>query len=189
MTIRHPLKSSRALPGLWLISDARNDAVLDKVLLALPPGSGVVFRHYHLPLSQRRARFERLKRIGRRRGHVVALSGPAEMARRWGADAIYGAPPRLQRRAGLARLATVHSLLELAAAHRAGADTIFLSPIFETRSHPGGGALGPLRAATIAQRSLCPVILLGGMTEKRWKRMRALPCVDGWAAIDGLSTA
>jgi thiamine-phosphate pyrophosphorylase len=81
------------------------------------------------------------------------------------------------------RLITVHSLRELAAAHRARADAVLLSPVFETRSHPGAKVLGPVRFRLIAARSRVPVIALGGMNSRRAKRAGARK----WAAIDGIA--
>ena len=177
------VKKSQTLPMLWLISDARNDAVLETALQALPRGSGFVFRHYHLPPKERRARFATLWRIAKARGHVVALAGAARMARRWRADAAYGAPARVAGARGMVRIATVHSLRELAAAHRARADLVMLSPVFATRSHPGAKSLGEVGARALARQALVPVVMLGGMTARRARRMA--PC--GWAAIDGRS--
>ncbi len=176
------------LPRLWLISDARNDAMLERALRRLPRGSGLVFRHYHLPPAQRRLRFDRLARIARGRGHVVALSGTALQARQWGADAIYGPPEAMRGANGLMRLATVHSLRELGEARRAGADAVLVSPVFPTRSHPGDAVLGPVRALMLAREAGCPAILLGGMNARRFRGFRGVPHAHGWAAIDGLST-
>ena len=172
------------LPSLWLISDARNDAGLERALARLPRGSGFIYRHYHLPDPERLARFRQLRRIARGRGHVVILADSALTAREWGADGIYGAPrSRYPRRAGLLHLATAHDLAELGLAARLGADAALLSPVFPTNSHPGGSVLGPVRFRLIARQSRLPVIALGGMTPERartldWPR---------WAAIDGLS--
>lgn len=82
-------------------------------------------------------------------------------------------------------LATAHSLREIAAAHRAHADAILLSPVFPTRSHPGARALGPPRFRLLAARSRVPVIALGGMDRARARRLQHAH----WAAIDGLATA
>lgn len=172
------------LPRLWLITDARNDAVLERALAALPRGSGLVYRHYHLPDAERRARFGALRRAARARGHVVVLADAADTAQRWGAGGIYRSPQGLTpRRAGLIRLATVHSLREIALANRRGADAVLLSPVFATRSHPGGTSLGPVRFRLMARVACTPVIALGGMTPLR---ARALGWAR-WAAIDGLS--
>lgn len=169
-----------ALPQLWLLSDARNDAGLETGLRRLPRGSGFVFRHYHLPPPQRRARFAALARLARACGHVVILSGSAAEARRWGADGAYGAAARIGPGADVIRLATVHSLAQLGRARRA--DAVLLSPVFPTRSHPGAGLLGPLRFRLIALRAQAPVIALGGMNPRTARRLGQAR----WAAIDGL---
>jgi thiamine-phosphate pyrophosphorylase len=169
-------KTGQPLPPIWLISDARNDAVLERALMRLPRGSGFIFRHYHLASAERQARFRTLARIARRCGHVVVLAGTAAQARRRGADGAYGANLHCGP-AGL-RLVTAHGLRDLRRAARA--DLILLSPVFQTRSHPGAKSLGSLRFRLLAARSRVPVIALGGMNRQRaaalgWPR---------WAAID-----
>lgn len=153
----------RGLPNLWLLSDERNDAALEQALTRLPRGSGFVFRHYHLPPRERRARFEKLARIAHGRGHVVILAGHVHR--------------------DLPRLATAHSLREIARANRTGTDAVLLSPVFPTRSHPGAKALGPLRFRLLAARAAMPVIALGGMNVRTARRLGW----PRWAAIDGLS--
>jgi thiamine-phosphate pyrophosphorylase len=191
-----------ALPALWLVTDARNDARLAEALARLPRGSGMIYRHYHLAPAARRARYEQLARIARRRGHTVVLSGTVREARCWKAHGVYCAPAHAGASAGgvvpnwvapgglrpppargrALRLITAHSLREVAAARRARADALVLSPVFATRSHPGARTLGPLRFRLLAARAGAPVIALGGMDARRalW-----LGCAH-WAAIDGL---
>lgn len=168
------MHARQPFPALWLISDARNDAGLERALARLPRGSGFIFRHYHLPPVERRARFAMLARAARARGHMVVLAGDARMARRWGADAAYGAGQTL---------ATAHSLNELAAANRRGAMAVLLSPVFATRSHPGAATLGPVRFRLLAARAIAPVIALGGMNRDSARRLKW----HRWAAIDGLT--
>ncbi len=171
-------------PSIWLISDARNDAVREQVILRLPRGAGLIFRHYHLPEGDRHIRFKALARLARQRGMCVALAGTARQARRWGADLAYGSPKSVTQGPALPRLVTAHSLREMAAARRARASALVMSPVFPTRSHPGAPTLGPLRFRLLAARAGLPVIALGGMNRHR---ARALACAQ-WAAIDGLST-
>ena len=171
-----------ACPDLWAISDARNDAALERSLARLPRGSGLVFRHYHLGGKARRRRFERLARIARLHGHAVVLAGDARAARRWRAQGAYGAPATLAGGPACLRLVTVHSLRELGAAQRARAHAVLLSPVFPTRSHPGGKTLGPLRFRLIARHARVPVIALGGMDRARARHLRW----PKWAAIDGI---
>ncbi len=168
--------NGQALPLLWLLSDARNDAGLEGALRALPERSGFVFRHYHLDPEARRKRFDELVAIARACGHVVILSGGED----WGADGHYGAPESLG--SGL-RLATAHDGEEIEAAVEAKADGIFLSPVFPTASHPGGATLGPMGFSVLAQQSPVPVIALGGMNAARARELNW----PRWAAIDGLS--
>lgn len=170
MSPRHPVSK------IWLVSDARNDAALERALKHLPRGSGLIFRHYHLPPPERRARFKQLRRLARQHGHRMVLSGSAAEARHWGADGAYGAD--LSSGGSTLRLVTVHSLRELRRAHRA--DAVLLSPVFPTRSHPGGKVLGPVRWRAIAALSPVPVIALGGMTARRARRIGA----ERWAGID-----
>jgi thiamine-phosphate pyrophosphorylase len=175
-------KRQPALPSIWLVSDARNDAALEHILRRLPHGSGVVFRHYHLAPVERRQRFIRLKRLARSRGHKVALAGGPAEARRRGAEAAYGPPRSLARGPAMLRLVTAHSMRELAQAMRARADAILLSPVYATRSHPGRRALGPVKFRLLTARAKVPVIALGGMNQRRARQLDAAY----WAAVDGL---
>ena len=184
MAVRQNQTLQKSLPGLWLLSDERNDGDLEGALRRLPRGSGFIYRHYHLPDPDRYHRFYALRRIAKSRGHLVILADSALTASDWGADGVYGAPLALwPRRAGLLQLATAHNLQEIAAAKRKGADAILLSPVFPTRSHPGGTVLGPVRFRLLAQHSRVPVIALGGMSAAHAERLEW----DRWAAIDGLS--
>lgn len=181
MDKRQTLKR-RPLPRLWLVSDARNDAGLETALRRLPRGSGFVFRHYHLAPEERRRRFRALARVARQRGHLAILAGPAALAKHWGADGSYGATHG-GKAAGALHLATAHTLAELGAARRDGANAVLLSPAFPTRSHPGQPALGPVRFRLLAAQAGLPVIALGGVNRATARRL-AWP---RWAAIDGLS--
>lgn len=177
------MDQGQTLPLLWLLSDARNDAKLERALAALPRGSGFVFRHYHLDPVQRRARFDRLADLGRQNGHRIVLAGNVQDSAAWGADGVYGTVGQIAPLDAGLRLGTVHGGDELQAANRAGIDGVFLSPVFPTRSHPGQKTLGLQRFRVLAQQALIPVIALGGMTAERareldWPR---------WGAIDGLA--
>ena len=172
----------QALPALWLISDARNDAALDEALRQLPRGSGFVFRHYHLNDQARRKRFRQLASIARASDHLAILSGHADLAVEWGADGVYGPPGKLGNRPGLLRFATAHDAGEILLANRAMVDGVFLSPVFPTRSHKGGACLGISHFKALALQAEMPVIALGGMNAERAKELDW----PRWAAIDGL---
>lgn len=171
------------LPDLWLLSDARNDEVLEDAMIRLPRGSGFVFRHYHLPADRREERFRRLSALAKELDHLVALSDTPEIADAWDAPAIYGPVGRVGSREDLMRIATVHDAGEIEQANALGVDAVMLSPVFPTRSHPDGSSLGRDRFLALASLAQMPVIALGGMTGARAAAMGW----DRWAAIDGLS--
>lgn len=168
---------------MWLVSDARNDAMLEQAIARLPRGSGLIFRHYHLAQAQRRARLTALARLIHARGGVVVLAGDMALARAWGADGAYGAAALVGPGGRGLRLITAHSLRDIAGARRVRADAILLSPAFPTRSHPGAAALGVVAWRGLARHCGVPVIALGGMTAARARQIGAAH----WAAIDGLS--
>lgn len=182
-------RHARALPRLWLFTDERiADAALLRAISRLPRGSGVVFRHYGLGRAERRALFAAVAVFARRRGLMLLAVGEVVPGR--GADGVHRPAhgrtrARARSRTGIVS-ATVHTQRDMAAARRARADILFLSPVFPTRSHPGGRTLGLWRFAALARRAHCPVIALGGITEARFRRLKPLGAC-GWAAIDALS--
>ena len=167
----------RHLPELWMMTDERQGKQLWVALDRLPRGAGVVFRHYSLERAQRKALFERVSRIARKRGLLLLVAGASMGERSWQVDGVHG-----RQGPGL-RSASVHNLSEIRAAERNGADLLFLSPVFATRSHPGAPSLGPLRFAWLARQTQLPVIALGGMDAHRVNRLNKSG-MYGWAAID-----
>jgi thiamine-phosphate pyrophosphorylase len=172
-----------ALPRLWLMTDERMGEALWTSLAALPKGSGVVFRHYGS--SDREHLFKAVQRIAKARRLVVVVAGPEKLARRWQSAGSHG---RSAHRTIRLRTAPVHSFRELIAAERTGADLLFVSPVFETRSHAGAKALGRVRFGQLIRKAKTPVIALGGITKTRAKSLGGFG-IWGWAAIDALTQA
>ena len=169
MRRRHP-----PVPRLWLMTDERMGEALWAALERLPRGSGVVFRHYRLPSAERHALFARVARIARKRGLVLVRAGTVRMRGEMGAHAASGR--------GL-RTAPAHSRGEAVAAIRAGAQALFVSPVFPTRSHPGARTLGRARLGLLIRGLPVPVIALGGMDARKAAGLRQIG-IHGWAAID-----
>ncbi|RIA44390.1 thiamine-phosphate diphosphorylase [Hephaestia caeni] len=170
MPRRHP-------PRLWLMTDERLGESLWTALDNLPPGAGIVFRHYRTPLAERRRLFAAVQAIADRRGLVLVRAGADRLAAR--EDGVHNAARRPER--GLLTRA-VHARREAIAAARVGADLIFVSPVFATRSHPGAAVLGVARARAIARTFPGAAIALGGVTPARGRRMMRFGFY-GWAAI------
>jgi thiamine-phosphate pyrophosphorylase len=152
------MKRRQPLPTQWLVADERAGEQMWAAVRKLPLGSGVLVLHRSLPKGERAALLSKLRRIARRRGLVIA-------------DEVAGASAR------------VHDLAELRRASLRGAHLLFLSPMFATRSHPGWKALPRMKAAAMIRLAPMPVLALGGMNERRFRRVERLG-FQGWAGID-----
>lgn len=159
------------------MTDERMGDALWPALRRLPPGSGVVFRHYATPAAARRALARKVRRVATARRLILVIAGTPVIA----ADGVHGKA----RTKGL-RTWPAHSRREVDAGARAKADALFISPVYPTHSHKGAPALGPARALKIGRGLKMPVIALGGMTAKRWRRIKHQG-YHGWAAIDALT--
>jgi len=156
------------------MTDPRSGDRLWDALERLPRGSGVIFRHYLLPLPERRALFARIAKVARRRGLVLLRAGADRMPGEMGTHG--------RRGHGLTTW-PVHSRRDVGTAIRAGADALLVSPVFPTRSHPGAPALGPARFGLFVRGLDVPVIALGGMHARNARRLQSMG-IHGWAAID-----
>jgi len=186
------MRPRQPLPRLWLMTDERQTdgregiAPLLRAIARLPRGAGIVFRHHRTPAGVRRAFYEEVRALARRRGLVLVLAGPTRQAVGWRADGAHGRGRHKGAARGLIRTAPVHDARELASAHAARVDLIFVSPLFPTRSHPGTRTLGRVRFGLLAARARVPVAALGGMTERRARGLARFG-IHGWAAIDAWS--
>jgi thiamine-phosphate pyrophosphorylase len=142
------------------------DALLPSIL-ALPRGSGVIFRHYGLNKMARRALFARVEAVARKRRLVVLIGGEDHGRHRGSITA------------------PVHSIRERIAAERNKAALLFVSPLYPTASHPSGKALGRVRFGMLIHGAKCPIIALGGMDKRRARALQSFG-IYGWAAIDAL---
>ena len=152
------MRRRQTVPSRWLVLDERLGEQLWPSVERLPRGAGVLLLHHRLGRRKRARLLERLRRIAHRRGLVLVD------------EALGGA-------------ARVHDLHEIRAARLKGADLLFVSPLFATRSHPEMRPLPRMRAAALARLAGRHAIALGGMNETRFGAVRALG-FQGWAGID-----
>jgi thiamine-phosphate pyrophosphorylase len=160
-------RHSSKLPRLWLMTDERMGEALLPSIRALPRGSGVIFRHYKLPRDARRTLLERVRRAAARKRLVLLEAGKGHGRHRG------------------AVTAPVHNIRERIAAERAGAQLLFVSPVFETASHRGAKPLGRVKFGILVRGARCPVVALGGMNTRRARALSEFG-IYGWAGIDAL---
>jgi len=192
----HRRNRPSGLPPLWLFTDARRVADPRPVVARLPKGlAGVVLRHDGV--AGRAALGRDLARLCRARRLRLVVAGDPRLAASLGAGVHLrggrwpaGAPVLRRRRRGVLLTSSAHGLAELRRAARAGADLVFLSPAFATRSHPGAAALGPLRWGRLARGAMLPVAALGGIGGASVRRLprglcRAAAAIEALAEVGG----
>jgi thiamine-phosphate pyrophosphorylase len=146
------------VPRQWLVADDRIGGDLWPALRELPRGSGVLLLYRDLKKGERARLLAKLRRIARARQLVVVDEAAGEAAR-------------------------VHNLSELRRAGSAKIPVLFVSPVFATRSHPDWVPLKRQRLASLVRLSVAPVIALGGMDARRFRKVEPLG-LAGWAGID-----
>jgi thiamine-phosphate pyrophosphorylase len=163
------------LPRVVLISERRVVPIeeLERRCASSDERLVVLVRDKDLPRGSRLALAEGAVAIGKEHHHFVWIAEDLELALEVGADGVHlgsGATPERAaavRAKGLWLSVACHSVAEVAARERElGADSVFLSPIFET---PGKGA--PLGLAALEEatrtRTKTRIVALGGITPER----------------------
>lgn len=170
-------------PRHWLMTDQRIGEQLWEAIDHLPRGSGgIVFRHHGLGSEDRLALGKRIAKAAAERELKLAVSGSLSLANELGAMLIHNPVDP----GDLPLSVSVHDEGDAARARRLGASLAFISPVHDTRSHPGAPSLGSDRAASLARLIDCPAIALGGMNAARFDALeKALPGLFyGFAGID-----
>lgn len=168
------------LPPLWYFTDVRRCPDSLPVVRCLPPClAGVVFRHDGI--AGRAELGAALARLCRARRIALVVAGDPALASRLRA----GLHLRDGRRPGRGAWLRARSALLTSSAHdargvrravEAGAELIFISPAFPTASHPGAGALGPVRWARLAAAARGRAAALGGLDGGTIGRLRGTSC-------------
>ena len=168
--LAHRLKTASAfagspLPALWFLTDEARAGDPIVAARALPPGTGMVLRHYGAPNRAELA--VALAAIAHERGLFLLVGADPSLARAVRAHGVHLPRRELAHQVrpsiGGWRTLSAHSRRELEDALRWRPDAVFLSPVFATESHPSAAALGPSRFAALARDCPVPVIGLGGL--------------------------
>jgi len=178
-----------ALPPLVLMTDDERLPDPHAAASHLPRGSLIVLRAREK--TRRRDLAASLARIAGQRGLYLLIADDPELAcsahgahfpeARAGEIAQWRA-----RRPRLFLTASAHSLCAAMRAATFGADAVFLSPVFPTKSHPERAALGAMRLRLIAACVPVPIYALGGIDETNVLRLTGAR-LAGIAAIGVLA--
>ena len=195
------LPASTARPGLprfLALTDMKRAPDPFLLLPMLPKNCGLIWRAYEQPLS--RSQIQSLSHAAKR-SHVplflatsdryhrpapsLHLHLPEHRLNSRHTDGMFRAEQRVNSQTVIT--AAAHSERAVIAAARAGVDAVLISPVFPTRSHPGGGVLGIIRFAALAHlaRSLgLAVYALGGINDAAKLRRLNTSGATGVAGID-----
>lgn len=190
-TLRPARAGRKTLPRLFFFTDPARVPDPEAVLRRLPRGAGVVYRAFGAPDAVQRGR--RLVRIAQSRGLLLLAGADAALAARIGADGVH-LPERVARlaiglkraRAGWIVTCAAHSAPAIVRARRAGADAVFVSPVFASASPSAGRPLGLLRFAELVRGARLPVFALGGI-DAATARQIARSGAAGLAAVEALT--
>ena len=182
MAAQYLKKHSGASPPFTLafMTDCTRAPNPELIARALPPNSAIVLRDYAHP--DRHALARRLRIISAQRKCLLLVGADTELAKDVGADGVHSpnwhnSPPGF----GISSVAC-HNPEELKRPAAMRADVIFLSPAFETKSHPGTTPLGLANFKRLAGEAPAPVLALGGVAHENSRRLRG-PNIAGLAAI------
>jgi len=195
MTVANTRPGLNTAPSILLVTDEIRLPDPLEAMGILPPGAGVLLRHYGT--DQRRNMAKAVAALARRRRLVLIVAGDWRLAAELGAEGLHlpeglarhgllaGALGWVRRRRRLLLIAC-HGAMALGRARNLEADAALLSPVFPTASHPGAACIGPVRFGLWARRAGLPIIALGGMSKRH---LRRLPrgTAAGMAAIGSLS--
>lgn len=153
----------------------------------LPAGSVIILRDYDIECREALGR--KLMISCRRHRFRLLVAGDWRLAWKLGAHGVHLPEWQLRRKMswipkpGWFITAAAHSQDALVLAAKQGAHAALLSPVFQTASHPGAPAMGPLRFAHQIRQAPLQVYGLGGITSSNIKRLKW----SGAAGISGIS--
>ena len=183
-------RNGRALPRAWFMTDPKRTPHPERIVARLPPGFGVIYRHFGA--KDRFEVGERLARICRSRRLVLLVSADPELARRIGADGVHWPEARLRRRSPAqsapgSRPPRRTRAPAIARAARLGVDAAILSAVFESAQLVGGRADGGAALSDArSRRARLPVYALGGDHAAQRRARHDARDAAGWAAIDAV---
>lgn len=162
---------------------------------AMPAGSILCLREYDHP--DRAALAADLAEICRKRSLHLLIGASVDLALKVNAFGVHVPEGLWGKRQGQLWKARVRGLRITTAVHSAAAaraartspiaaDAVTLSPVFDTKSHPGVRTLGPLGLSKLLHEvAPLPAYALGGIHADNARR--AMACADSWVNLIGVA--
>ena len=169
-----PILRALELPALYAISNVAELGVelfMAKLQARLDEGLRLIqLREKDLLRGAFRELAQRVVSLAHARGAKVLINGDLVLAQEVGADGVHLTSTQLaefkDRPAIKWCAVSCHNADELRLAEALGCDFAMLSPVLQTRSHPGAQHLGWDNFSAIASGSSIPVYALGGLKQE-----------------------
>ncbi|MBL41681.1 MAG: hypothetical protein CMM49_03355 [Rhodospirillaceae bacterium] len=183
------VKNLRSYPTLWFFTDNSRNPDPYTILNQLPKNSGIVFRDYFI--QKRNYKAAKMAEFCRKKQLILIIGGDAKLALQVGAAGVHIPEfnkqilPYLKSKNSNWIISTsVHDRRSYRKVQTLGANIIFLSPVFNTSSHPDKRPLGKLYISRLVREFGVFSIALGGINSKTACSLTGTG-VNGIAAISG----
>lgn len=185
--VRQDNHLGQTLPIWFAMTDHERLADPTSLISNLPQNSALIIRD--LDINRQSETIRRLTPLCRKYA-ITLMASLSRPPRRLLSDGIHIPEKSLYywKQTDILRLqpklitTSAHSIGSVHRAARFGVDACLLSPVFPTKSHTNGVALGMPRFATLCQQTKLPIIGLGGISPERVRRV----ILGGAAGIAGI---
>ncbi|MEL7481361.1 MAG: thiamine phosphate synthase [Pseudomonadota bacterium] len=170
------------LPPFLILTDPERTPEPDALARGLPPGCGLIYRHFGARDAEKVARH--LAEVCRAQSLVFLIGNDPQLALAVQADGVHWPERRLKDAArwrSRLRLMTAaaHSAPAIRRARRAGTDAVLVSPVFPSRSKSAGAPIGSARFRSLARSTALPVYGLGGVNLVNARRIAPFAGLSG----------
>lgn len=177
------------LPPLFALTDPRRTPDPIKLALALPNGSGLIYRHFG-EASRAKIAFN-LAKIARRKHLSLLIGNDPQLALKVRAAGVHWPEARLhEARKWRSRFCLMtgaaHTRRALAQAAQTGLDGALLSTVYNSKSPSAKAPMGAHKFRQLAANSPLPVYALGGVNAETAGKISK---TGGMAMIGGINKA
>jgi len=174
------------LPPLLFLTDPKRTPDPVAIVPTLPPGSGIIYRHFGA--SKRASVARQLRYICAQSEIRFIIAGDPVLATHVGAYGVHWPEANLTearkwRGCFPLQTASAHTPSAIRRAANSGMDAVLFSTVFPSNSPSASSPHGAQRTRTVARRANIPVYALGGLNNENARRVASN---TGLAAIEGL---
>ena len=173
------------IPYVWFLTDSIKTKTPLETSRKLPANSGILIRSYNI--QNKDIIIKNIINLKKRKLHTVLVSGRHKSHSN--VDGVH-LPSWLNSSFFINKKLismSAHGARDIRKSINIKADIIFISPIFDTTSHPESKNIGVIKLGLMAKLFKKPIVALGGINNNNISRLKGLPII-GCAGIDVFNT-